>query len=437
MSKVPTQAGPLLTADPPTNESMHKIYQNPTRPLSWPYRILFGICCMIIGLIQIPIKQVLLSNQVTIIDRPHALTIFAIIGAVGAIAGIIISPLAGAISDRTTSRWGRRRPWIFFGLCLGIMGLILMADSSSFWPLLIGEVIVQIAFDTILSATTAIIPDQTPMNQRAAVSAFVGMAPVIGGLIGATLVARFSNPTVDPSRGYFVLAIAAVVVVLPFALVLREERLPREALPPFRWSVFLKRFVVNPRKYPDFFFTWASRCLIFLSYTMLLIYLMFYLRDVVHYANPTVGVAILNVLSGAVVLLAAFGSGVLWKKTQRIKVFVIVGALIMVVSMIMLALVHTWIFTIAAMMVLGLGFGTYLSIDMVLAVLVLPAAPDRGKDLGLMNMAIFFPLLLSQIIGGTVLSMVPGTTGYVVFFSIGAAFLLGAALLIIPIKSAR
>ncbi len=437
MAEVPTQSPSLLTPDLPISESVHAIYQEPTRSLSWTYRILFGLCCLVTGMVQITVKQVLLSNQVSLFDPIHHIATFAIIGTLGGIAGVLISPLAGAISDRTTSRWGRRRPWIIFGLCLGTMGLVLMANSYSFWPLLIGEIIVQIAFDTIMSATTAIIPDQIPTNQRATVSAFVGMSPVIGGLLGVILVARFSNPAVDPTRGYLVLLVTAIVVVVPFFLVLREERLPREALPAFNWKTFFARFIVSPRKHPDFFYTWMSRCLIFLAYIMMNAFLLFYLRDAVHYANPTAGVAILNLLAGILVVISAIVSGIIAKKTGRIKIFVISGALVMMVAMIMLALVHSWPVSMAAALILGLGFGTYLSIDMVLAVRVLPEATERAKDLGLMNIAIFLPLVLSQIIGGAILTAIPGAFGYTVFLSIAAAFLLGAALLIIPIKSVR
>jgi Na+/melibiose symporter-like transporter len=437
MAEVPTHSTPLLTPSLPTNESVHPIYQEPTRSLSWTYRILFGLCCLATGMVEIAVKQILLANQVSIFDPAHSIATFTVIVTIGAVIGVVVSPLAGAISDRTTSRWGRRRPWIIFGVCLGAIGLILMANSFSFWPLLAGEILVQLSFDVIMSATTAIIPDQVPLGQRTAVSAFVGMSPIVGGLLGVILVARFSNPAVDPTRGYMVLLITVLIIVLPFVLVLREERLPREALPTFSWKVFLSQFIVNPRKHPDFFFMWMSRCLIFLAYGMMNTYLLFYLKDAVGYANPTVGVVIFNLTAGILVIISAIVSGLISKKTGRIKIFVIGGALVMMIAMSILALVHTWPTSLIAAAIFGLGFGTYLSIDLILAVRVLPKVIDRGKDLGLMNIAIFLPLVLSQVIGGIVLTMIPGVFGYTVFLGIAAVFLLGTGLLIVPIKGVR
>ena len=47
------------------------------------------------------------------------------------ITGLFFPVLAGALSDRTTSRWGRRRPWMLGGSVLGLVGLVLMPHMTS------------------------------------------------------------------------------------------------------------------------------------------------------------------------------------------------------------------------------------------------------------------------------------------------------------------
>jgi Na+/melibiose symporter-like transporter len=65
---------------------------------------------MVGGLSSVCIKQLLLPIQVSQL-APHATaTAFALIASLGACAGLIAAPLSGALSDRTTARWGRRRP---------------------------------------------------------------------------------------------------------------------------------------------------------------------------------------------------------------------------------------------------------------------------------------------------------------------------------------
>jgi MFS family permease len=78
--------------------------------------------------------------------------------------------------------------------------------------------------------------------------------------------------------------------------------------------------------------------------------------------------------------------------------------------------------------------GAYLAVDLALASQVLPAAEDRGKDIGIINTAIFLPMLVSPILAGIIL----GALGsYLILFVLLAIAALGAAALILPIKSVR
>lgn len=419
-----------------------EIYQLPTRSLSWTFRLLFGLASITTGMIAGAIKQIVLPAQIALLvpDVATRNTTFAIIASVGGLAGLIASPLAGALSDRTTVRLGRRRPWVILGLVSGMFGLTLMAKSTSLLPLLLGEILVQISFDMIMSALTAILPDQVPVHQRAGVSTLIGMAPIVGGLVGAILVARFSDPTHNPWQGYLVMGIATCVVTLPFFIVLREQRLPRELVPTFTLKKFLGHFWVNPAKYPDFGLTWASRCLIFLSSGFLVSYLEFYLQDVIHYANPATGVAIFNICQIPVLIVAAIIGGLMADKLQSLKPFIIAGAILMALALFIIAFVQSWPVMLIAAVILGIGFGTYLSIDIALAVRVLPNAGDRGKDLGIINTAIFIPVAFGALIGSGILNFFGAhnaAAGYTTLFAFAAICVVVGALLLLPIKSVR
>lgn len=50
----------------------------------------------------------------------------------GPLTGLLLQPIIGALSDRSWSpRWGRRKPYIFFGAVAGSIAMILMPNSSS------------------------------------------------------------------------------------------------------------------------------------------------------------------------------------------------------------------------------------------------------------------------------------------------------------------
>lgn len=87
-----------------------------------------------------------------------------------------------------------------------------------------------------------------------------------------------------------------------------------------------------------------------------------------------------------------------------------------------------------AAVILGIGFGTYLSVDLALASQLVPKAQDRGKDLGLINTAIFLPMLVAPAIAGIALGVFHSYTVLFVVLTIAAAL---AAVLIIPIKQVR
>jgi MFS family permease len=425
---------PIAAQDAQSEESLPEILRMPTRPLSRTFRLLFALASIVTGLCNVTIKQLLLPAQVGFLDPSNRFTTFAVIASVGALAGVIAAPLAGALSDRTVSRWGRRRPWIVLGIVVTVIGLVVMAQATSIIQLLVGEILVQIAVDTIMSAVTAIVPDQVPLKQRGAVSAFIGMSPIVGGLVGLLLVARFTNATLHPQQGYYVLAVASTVIVLLFLFVLRDPALSRDAVPAFNFRSFAAGFWLNPRKYPNFAFVWFSRCLIFLGYTILISYIFFYLQDVIHYQGPDKGVTIFQVIATGVLIIAAIVSGVYADRLQQLKPFVFGGAIVMMVSLLLIAFIPKWPIMLVAAVILGIGFGVYLAVDLALAVRVLPVAANRGKDLGIINTAIFLPLILSPIIGSTTLNLFHS---YAALFTLAAVCFLLAAVLILPIKAVR
>ncbi len=51
----------------------------------------------------------------------------------GPVTGLIVQPIIGAMSDRTVTRWGRRKPYFLVGAIVCNLGLLLMPFSSALW----------------------------------------------------------------------------------------------------------------------------------------------------------------------------------------------------------------------------------------------------------------------------------------------------------------
>ncbi|MGH3321787.1 MAG: MFS transporter, partial [Streptosporangiaceae bacterium] len=56
--------------------------------------------------------QVLLPEQIASVTPASKVTHLALVTTAGAAVALVANPLGGALSDRTTSRFGRRRPWV-------------------------------------------------------------------------------------------------------------------------------------------------------------------------------------------------------------------------------------------------------------------------------------------------------------------------------------
>ncbi|HZO75791.1 MAG TPA: MFS transporter [Ktedonobacteraceae bacterium] len=394
----------------------------------------FFLASMVGGLSSVCIKQLLLPIQVSLLDPRTTATSFALIASLGACAGLISAPLSGALSDRTTSRWGRRRPWLIVGSLIAVIGLITMARASTIPLLLIGEVVAQIGVDTLLATTTVLIPDQIPEHHRNGVAVLNGMAPIVGGVLGLLLVTQLTNPQIV-WQGYVLLAVVSLGMMGLFVLIVRERPLSRDVVGPLDWQAFVVG-LVRPLAVRDFTCVWLSRTLIFLSFTIVGAYTFFYLRQGIGLAASVAaqGVTTFQLLSTGVVIVSALSAGYLAGRVRRLKPLLIGGALVMAASLLLIALVPMWQAMMVASGFFGAGFGAFVGLDIAVALRVLPNETERGKDLGIFHTAIFLPLIVSPLIGAAILNTVHS---FAVLFVVAALASVGAAGFIVPIKAVR
>ena len=415
-----------------------EVLQEPTsskRPL---FLVLYGVANMVIGIGNITLATVLLPMQIASMVSANQTGTFALIVGVGAVAAVLTNPLVGMLSDRTTSRFGRRRSWLVAGGILTVAAVLLLSIAPSLLLVFVEWIFLEIAINLVQASLTAILPDQVPVRQRATVSAFAaGLGTLLGGLFGQILVAQVFK---EIHAAYASIAVAIVIMLALFLLVLREAPLSREQVPPFRIKQIFAAYSLTPLTHRDFFLTWLARCLMFLGYTTVVNFMFFYLQDAVQYMRvfpgqtTAQGVQTFFAINVGSILVASLFGGILSDKMQRRKLFVIVASIIMTVGLLLYAFFPTWAMVIVATVVLGLGMGVFLAVDLALASQVLPKAADRGKDMGIINTAIFLPMILSPLVAGVTLSALHS---YLALFSLLAVGTLFSAVLIVPIKSVR
>ena len=186
----------------------------------------FATAWLGIWMAQLAPVQLLLPLQVESMrataDWVDSVVSFGIISGIAGVFALIAYPVAGALSDRTTSRFGRRRPWILGGTLLFAVSLVLLGLQSTlvgvgaFWSLAI------IGFCVLTAALTATIADQVPVGQRGVISGLIAAPQAIGTVLGLLVVEELGLGIVV---GYLVMALIVVATVIPFLLVASEEPL--------------------------------------------------------------------------------------------------------------------------------------------------------------------------------------------------------------------
>jgi MFS family permease len=409
-------------------------FAEPTRAVTSRWIAVFATAWLGVWMAQLAPVQLLLPNQVTAqlhtsnwVDNVVA---FGIISGIAGVFALVAYPLTGALSDRTTSRFGRRRPWILGGAVLFALSLLLLGLQESLLGVGILWSLALIGFCVLTAALTATISDQVPVRQRGFVSGWISAPQAVGTILGVLLVTII----VGQFAGYAVLAVLLVLLVLPFVLWTPDAVLGKGEREPLTLKSLVEGFWISPRKYPDFGWTLLSRILVNLGNafgtTLLLYFLQFGLGD----KNAEDDLLILILIYMAFVVLASLFLGRLSDRLGRRKVFVFAASALQAIAALLLALVPDLGIAMVAAGLLGLGYGCFLSVDQALATEVLPDARSRGKDLGIMNIASAVPQAIAPLLGAFIVAALVGFQG--LFLLAAAATLLGA-LAILPIRTVR
>lgn len=377
----------------------------------------------------------LLPEQIAQIDPAGKIGSYAWVSMMGAIAGIVIAPLAGALSDRTTGRLGRRRPWLLAGSLVCVATLVFTGLQTTVAGLALGSLVLSASFMIIGAGLSPVVPDQVPVTQRGAVLGWA-MVPQAGALIAGGLL--IGLVTGFPAQ--YVLLAGLPLLILLFALTMKDLPLPSAHREPFSPRAFLDGYRISPRAHPDFVRAMSSRFIMGLGYGMGTLYLPYFLDDVLHYErlfpgrSTEDGLLIVIGVNSVATISTVVLSGWLSDRLGRRRMLVFLGGLTMAVAAVPLALSPTWTMTLIAAVILGLGYGVYLAVDTALVTEVLPASADRGKDMALANLMTSLPYVLVPPIASLVLE---GPGGYSSLFLCSAAMSALGAVLVWRVKSIR
>jgi MFS family permease len=367
---------------------------------------------------------VLLPNQVQAIAGVHRVVDFSWVTGLGAVVAMVANPLAGALSDRTVSRFGRRRPWILGGAVVTAAALCLVGRLHSVPWIVAGWCLTQVGVNTMQAGLAAGVPDRVPIGQRGSVSGWIGIAQTASVVVAAALVTKVSGYS-----GYVLLAAGVVAFALPFVVCAPDIPLRRADRPALRWTELARSCWPTGRLSHDFRWAWLTRFLLVLGNAMAVVYLLYFLRRIgfsVSYHGHTAEQGLVGLLAvyTLAVMATTVAAGRRSDRTGRRRRSVTVAGTVMAAAALLVATRPTFPVLIVSAVVLGTGFGIYLSVDQALVTQVLPSAAERARSLGVISVASSAGQAVAPAIAAPVVTYFGGFT--TLYLCVAAVVLLGS-----------
>jgi MFS family permease len=164
------------------------------------------------------------------------------------------------------------------------------------------------------------------------------------------------------------------------------------------------------------------------------LYLLFFLKDAVRYPDPDTGLLIMMGLYGAALTMGALVVGHFSDRSGRRKPYVVASSAVMALAALILVLWQSWPAALVASPLLGIGFGAYWAVALAMLTQVLPAASDRAKDLGVVNIANSLPQVIAPLATTVILALLGGYPG---LFAASAVATVIAGVFVTRVKSVR
>jgi MFS family permease len=421
---------------------------SPARPrqLSVADHILISALWLALYTQWLSILPVVLPDQVANIvgsDNSDKAGIVGIIAAVGAVMSLFVTPIAGALSDRLRAPSGRRRPFLITGTvlnCASLVPLVFFAPGSSLVLYTLAILNLQIWWNWTAGAYAGLIPDIVPAELQPRASGWLNVMTIIGTLLGNVLVwTLYRSDRVLPLIGVFIALNLGCLV-----LTLRGAREPPAAgaMSAFDLRAFVRAFFLDPRANANIYWVLVTRLFANMGIWSVFTFLLFYIESVLSLGSDA-AVKLLSTLLGVgtIVAIPASIMGVRLAEQYGITRLVRITSWIMAAAISCFALItfNPNLALVAALtVVFGAANGAYGAVDWALALKVLPAGRDAGKDMGIWHISMVVPQIIGPATMGWVITAIDKAAStrlaYAVAFGVAAAWFSLAAVLVTRVR---
>ena len=172
----------------------------------------------------------ILKENSTIANLAWSGTAVGIIMVIDNVFGVVFQPLFGRISDRTHTRFGKRTPFLMYGVPLCALLFIFIPRISILGVLMLDIIVFNFIMSTWRSPVVALMPDFTPSEIRgegnAVINIMGGVGVVLGTLAGKIITMLMPEGTSEAAIRNNVFLFGAIIMVLCLFVVVFVVREP-------------------------------------------------------------------------------------------------------------------------------------------------------------------------------------------------------------------
>ncbi len=355
----------------------------------------------------------------------------------GLLLAMVAQPIAGAISDRSRFRWGRRRPYILLG---GIVASLLIpgiGSVASYAAIFAVYCLLQVSTNTAQGPYQAFIPEMAPERRRGLASGVKGLLEILGGavlLYLASLLMGLYSAGAGSQWLWLLLGILSLVLlgaVVATVVTVKESPLdgskPRASL----LATLRQTFKIDIRANHDFIWFLVSRLLMYMAFTTIQQFALYFFRDVIGVTNPAEATARFIILFGGAMLVIVWPAGYLSDRIGRKPINIIAG-LLGAVGIAIIFFSQDYGTVLYGAGFIGIAMGVFSSTNWALAT-DLVTKGEEARYLAIANMATAGGAALARLIGPAIdffNSQSPGLGYDVMLLACLVYFIAGSALIV-------
>lgn len=380
-------------------------------------------------------SSLFLPALIQYLDADNKITLVALFSSVGMVTAAISNMIAGYLSDRTKSRFGKRTPWLVSGAFVFMLAMIFASMSTTIPLLLTSWALGQVALNFIVAPMVAWLDLAPESGKGTASSAYGGLGMALGNNAFTILAAFFLG---QYRLGFIIFGIITFIGTLIAAFIVRE---PSNLDENISISTEKKKFSVKEvlKVFPkwsigrDYYLALIGKIFQGVGNFAVTGYLLYIMTDFLHKDTSSTqqSIQLINIIMLIFGIIMGFIAGPISDKFKVLKLPVGLSTILVGLGALSIFFLQNSTGMIIYAFMAGFGMGIWNSLDNLLNLKVIPDKERVGFFLGIYNLGNTATQAIAPIIAAFMISAL----GFSSIFIMSFVFSILGGILILSIKS--